>query len=124
MPYVSTENRAFYVDSDNLPADAIEISDELHRQLLAADLINWTTTPPSPEAFGAYTHDQLKAQAVEKRNTLIAVAQTEIQWRQYAVEAGIATDAEKSSLSAWKSYLVSLMRLDISTSAIDWPTEP
>lgn len=43
----------------------------------------------------------------------------------YAVELGIATDAEQAALKAWKTYLVQLSRLDASAAPdIDWPTPP
>ncbi|EKK4598230.1 TPA: tail fiber assembly protein, partial [Escherichia coli] len=46
-------------------------------------------------------------------------------WRQDAVDAGIATDEETSTLTQWKKYRVLLMRVDTSTAPdIEWPTPP
>lgn len=62
------------------------------------------------------------AAAVQKKNALRAVADDEIAWLQDAVDAGIATDEEASSLAAWKKYRVMLMRVD--TSKPEWPDMP
>ena len=62
-------------------------------------------------------------QAAEaQRASLLATANNEIAWRQDAVDADIATDEEKSALSAWRKYRVLLMRVD--TAAPVWPTVP
>ncbi|HBM7521157.1 TPA: tail fiber assembly protein, partial [Escherichia coli] len=47
---------------------------------------------------------------------------SEIEWRQDAVDAGIATEEETVSLAEWKKYRVLLMRVD--TADPDWPTPP
>ncbi|MHC5588472.1 tail fiber assembly protein, partial [Escherichia coli] len=57
--------------------------------------------------------------------TFRAKADSEISWRQDAVDAGIATDEETSTLTQWKKYRVLLMRVDTSTAPdIEWPTPP
>lgn len=60
--------------------------------------------------------------AEQKRQTLKSVADTEISWRQDAVDAGIATEEETAALTEWKKYRVMLMRVD--TSKPVWPTPP
>ena len=73
----------------------------------------------------APTHEQLVSEAVEKKNSLRAVADSEIAWLQDAVDAGIATDEETALLAAWKTYRVQLMRVDTSKAPdIEWPTPP
>lgn len=43
----------------------------------------------------------------------------------YAADLGIATDAEQTALTAWKTYLVQLSRLDTSAAPyINWPEIP
>ncbi|GAB7197796.1 MULTISPECIES: tail fiber assembly protein [Dickeya] len=43
----------------------------------------------------------------------------------YAADLGMATDAEQTALTAWKTYLVQLSRLDTSAAPdIDWPETP
>lgn len=65
------------------------------------------------------------AEAVQKKNSLRAVADAEISWLQDAADAGIATDEETALLSSWKNYRVLLMRVE-TTKALDieWPTPP
>lgn len=55
-------------------------------------------------------------------SALLTTANTEISWRQDAVDAEIATDEEVSDLAAWKKYRVLLMRVD-TTNPI-WPEMP
>ncbi|NDJ56780.1 tail fiber assembly protein [Enterobacteriaceae bacterium 4M9] len=51
-----------------------------------------------------------------KKLQLRSVADVEIEWRQDAVNIGIATNQETKGLEEWKEYRVLLMRVD--------PTEP
>ena len=57
-----------------------------------------------------------------EKSRLRASADSEIEWRQDAVDAGIATEEETVSLAEWKKYRVLLMRVD--TADPDWPTPP
>ena len=71
------------------------------------------------------TPEQQKSDAANMKATLRAKADAEISWRQDAVDAGIATDEETSTLTQWKKYRVLLMRVDTSTAPdIEWPTPP
>lgn len=63
-----------------------------------------------------------KAQAEIYRTTLLNQATSEIAWRQDAIDAGIATNAEKTDLAGWKKYRVLLNRVD--TAAPIWPNPP
>ncbi|HAY0363671.1 TPA: tail fiber assembly protein, partial [Escherichia coli] len=78
----------------------------------------WVDEPPlSPE--------QKISDAENMKATFRAKADSEISWRQDAVDAGIATDEETSILTEWKKYRVLLMRVDTSTAPdIEWPTPP
>ncbi|EFN0011880.1 tail fiber assembly protein, partial [Escherichia coli] len=44
--------------------------------------------------------------AEDRKLSLKAQADSEIAWRQDAVDAGIATDEETAALSEWKKYRV------------------
>ncbi|EMY0612461.1 tail fiber assembly protein [Yersinia enterocolitica] len=59
-------------------------------------------------------------------NKLLRVAaDAEIEWRQYAVDKGIATEEESTALDEWKKYRVLLMRVDTSKAPdILWPPQP
>ncbi|WP_167351084.1 tail fiber assembly protein, partial [Buttiauxella gaviniae] len=65
---------------------------------------------------------ELAQQVRNNRALLKARADTEIEWRQDAVDAGIATNEELLSLSEWKKYRVLLMRVDAFKP--EWPSQP
>ncbi|UDJ84372.1 tail fiber assembly protein [Kosakonia oryzae] len=68
---------------------------------------------------------QLVSQADVKKAELRTAADSEIAWRQDAVDAGIATDEETTALAEWKKYRVLLMRVDTSKAPdISWPGTP
>ncbi len=66
--------------------------------------------PFAPEIF-TFVNVHLRAQA-----------DSEIDRRQDAVDAGIATEEETTALSERKKYRILLMRVD--TAAPEWPTPP
>ncbi|CDL80351.1 tail fiber assembly protein [Xenorhabdus cabanillasii] len=64
-------------------------------------------------------------QAEKQREALREQAEKIITPLQYAVDTGLATEAEERALLAWKKYLVILIRLDVSDShKIIWPERP
>lgn len=63
----------------------------------------------------------VNAAAIAKAQ-LRAAASDEIEWRQDAVNAGIATEEEAAALAEWITYRVLLMRVD--TTKPVWPTPP
>lgn len=69
----------------------------------------------------------LKANAVKKKTLLNQLATSNTTRLGFAVELGIASDQEVADLKAWKTYMVLLGRVDLSTSlpaATDWPEAP
>lgn len=65
------------------------------------------------------------AQATQQKNTLRAVADTQIAWLQDAADLDIATAEEIAQLKLWKAYRVALNRIDVNLSPdIVWPTPP
>ncbi|CNK04082.1 putative tail fiber assembly protein [Yersinia mollaretii] len=63
--------------------------------------------------------------AVSKKVELKAIADSEIDWRQDAVDGDFAEGDEVKDLAAWKKYRVLLMRIDTSKVLdIVWPTIP
>lgn len=58
------------------------------------------------------------------RDLLLAQAAIRIAPLQDAVDLGIETADDVSNLKAWKSYRVSLNRLDVSASPVQWPVQP
>ena len=112
------------------PADAVLCTDDevaMYRGTTAPDgkqlgavggRPSWVDTPPP-------THDQLIAQAEQQKNQLRKAADSEIEWRKYAVDKGIATVEESAAFDEWNLYRVQLMRIDTSKAPdIEWPPLP
>lgn len=112
------------------PSDAVLLKEELAGKY-------WKVTPPAGKqltsvdglpAWGdipGLTYEQQVAEAVQKKNTQRAAANSEIAWLQDAVDEGIATDEESAMLSAWRNYRVILMRIKTDSAPdIEWPTPP
>ena len=69
--------------------------------------------------------EQLISEAEQKKQSLLAEANSAIAPLQDAVDLDMATDEEKAQLTAWKKYRVLLNRVDTSTAPdIDWPEKP
>ncbi|WFZ84293.1 tail fiber assembly protein [Citrobacter freundii] len=122
-------NNGFYGDNtpdDKIPGSVVHISDDEGQRILDRQ-INGRIQPddngfPVLVPYPELTQDEQQELAEKKRQTLKSVADTEISWRQDAVDAGIATEEEAAALTEWKKYRVMLMRVD--TSNPDWPTPP
>ena len=122
-------NNGFYGDNtpdDKIPGSVVHISDDEGQRILDRQ-INGRIQPddngfPVLVSYPELTQDEQQERAEQKRRSLKSVADTEISWRQDAVDAGIATEEETAALTEWKTYRVMLMRVD--TSNPDWPTPP
>ncbi|HDL8444805.1 TPA: tail fiber assembly protein [Yersinia enterocolitica] len=78
----------------------------------------WVDLPPP-------THEELIAKANAKKSQLKAIADSEIEWRQDAVDDRSASDKEITALAFWRKYRVALMRIDTSKEPdIEWPASP
>ncbi|EOV1656316.1 tail fiber assembly protein [Yersinia enterocolitica] len=78
----------------------------------------WVDLPPP-------THEELIAKANAKKSQLKAIADSEIEWRQDAVDDRSASDKEITALASWRKYRIALMRVDVSnTLEIEWPVLP
>lgn len=122
-------NNGFYGDNtpdDKIPGGVVHISDDEGQRILDSQ-INGRIQPgddgfPVLVPYPELTKDEQQERAEQKRRSLKSVADTEISWRQDAVDADIATEEETAALTEWKKYRVMLMRVD--TSKPDWPTPP
>ncbi|EPS7437428.1 tail fiber assembly protein [Citrobacter freundii] len=75
--------------------------------------------------FPPLSPEERVARAEQTRRDLRVRADSEIAWRQDAVDADIATKEETAALSEWKKYRVLLMRVDTTTAPnISWPVKP
>lgn len=107
------------------PEDGVNVSSEEYAALFPAPLgkyignvdgrPGWVDMPPP-------TPEQLQEAARSKQATLHAKADSEISWRQDAVDTGEATDEEAAALVNWKKYRILLMR--VNTSNPVWPALP
>ena len=136
--YWSASTNAFYAvalrkeyeASGSLPSDITDIDDSVasvfmgmppegkERGVGADNMPAWNDLPLPSQA-------KLVSQADVKKAELRMAADSEIAWRQDAVDAAIATDEETAALAEWKKYRVLLMRVDTSTAPdIIWPVTP
>lgn len=122
-------NNGFYGDNtpdDKIPGSFVHISDDEGQRILDSQ-INGQIQPddngfPVLVPYPELTKDEQQERAEQKRRSLKLVADTEIEWRQYAVERGKATEEEAAALIAWQDYRLNLMR--VNTSKPVWPTPP
>ena len=122
-------NNGFYGDNtldDKIPGSFVHISNDEGQRILDSQ-INGRIQPgddgfPVLVPYPELTKDERQERAEQKRRSLKSVADTEIEWRQYAVERGKATEEEAAALIAWQDYRLDLMRVD--TSKPVWPTPP
>lgn len=107
-----------------LLTDAVEVTDDfrdLYNASAPAGLKLGVDGAGMP-AWVALDPAEVATRSEQTRSVLRAKADEQIAWRQDAVDAEIATDAEVAELAAWKKYRVLLMRVD--TAAPDWPATP
>lgn len=127
--FYDSADKSKYESGIGWPTDAVEISDEDWKKYIQSPADGYVlgsengspawVSAPSPST------ETLVAEADLKKTQLRTSADSEIAWRQDAVDLGEATDAESSSLTEWKKYRVLLMRIDTSTAPdITWPTLP
>lgn len=122
-------NNGFYRDTtpdDKIPGSVVHISDDEGKRILDSQ-INGRIQPgddgfPVLVPYPELTKDERQERAEQQRQVLKSIADTEISWRQYAVERGKATEEEAAALIAWQDYRLDLLRID--TAKPDWPTPP
>ncbi len=113
-----------------LPDDAVMISQAQHQSLFsgvaegkviiadAAGYPQLADPPPPPQ-------EELVAAARAEKAQLMQTASEALAPLQDAADLGMAAEAEKSQLHAWKTYRVQLSRVDVrSAPAINWPQVP
>lgn len=143
----SVNKQAFYDENTvAIPDDAVVVTHEQHLSLISG--MNdgerrvyigkngeLTLSDSKPSQWHTWDSDNnawvisdtereqaAKADAENMRSALRSTADTEISWRQDAVDAGIATDEETAALSEWKKYRIMLMR--VNTAKPLWPMPP
>lgn len=121
-----------YEQAGSWPSDALGISDEIFNQYSVSPpagkirvssgdgLPSWGEIPPP-------THEEQKAMAVSKKQSLIDQANEYINGKQWPGKAALGRlkDEELERYSIWLDYLDTLYAVDISTAPeIIWPTSP
>ncbi|WFX57884.1 tail fiber assembly protein [Enterobacter roggenkampii] len=110
--------------------ELIPVNDDVFAEYSAlppAGKVRGVSADGSPEWIDAPqpTSEEQIAIAERQKLTLRMDADSEIAWRQDAVDAGIATEEETAALVEWRKYRVLLMRVYTSTAPdIEWPTIP
>ncbi|MBK6259213.1 tail fiber assembly protein [Citrobacter youngae] len=115
------------INGDDIPQDAVEINDDTWMALLNGQAEGKIISPdengyPVLTEPPPLTQQELIAQAELKKRELRIKADSEISWRQDAVDAGIATEEETAALTEWKKYRVMLMR--VNPEKPEWPPLP
>ena len=110
--------------------DAVEISADIYAEfsqsapvgkMLGANDQGYPSWVDSPQP----SHNELVSQANSKKSQLKSVADSEIEWRQDAIDDKNANEKEIADLTAWRKCRVALMRIDTSKAPdIEWPTAP
>lgn len=126
--YANALKESVYDPAGIWPEDAFDIDD--------AVMMEFTSAPPVGKKLGAAdgmpvwidepppSAEELKETAEQKKSALKKIADSEISWRQDAVDTDIATEPEIQDLTAWKKFRVLLMRVDTSFENINWPATP
>ncbi|BCQ40885.1 hypothetical protein ERHA54_34880 [Erwinia rhapontici] len=96
------------VDTNSLPSNELQET--------------WSIVSGAVVVDGVKVRSYMIRQAEADKKQRKLAADNEIEWRQDAVDAEIATEDEAVALAAWKKYRVLLMRVD--TAAPAFPTVP
>lgn len=122
----------FYLSDVNtqIPEDAFEVTEEDYQKLVTGGEtrqeveLDATGKPVLGKPIET-SPEQLRAIADAEKLRLLTNASVLMGPLQDAVDSEEASDAEKSSLAAWKKYRIQLNRLDVSKAPdITWPEPP
>lgn len=125
--YVDASGRieSAYNDStvEALPAGAYPLTDaqfedRFNLRLDGAEFISDPQPPVEPTA------EEILRSNTAARDGLLYTAAALIAPLQDAVDLDIATDNEKTSLTAWKKYRVDVNRVDLTANEPTWPPAP
>ncbi|KFA59044.1 hypothetical protein GAPWKB11_0933 [Gilliamella apicola] len=126
--YNSKENAFYDADINEIPADSIQITQEKHAELLNAQSKGFVIQPDDKgypiAAEYVMTLTEIKAINESKQQQLINVANEKIAILQDIIELDMQAANEEEQLKQWKKYRISLMRVDINQSDINWPEQP
>lgn len=141
--YYSKNTQSFYVSdiNDDIPGDAIEITEEQYHQLLTAlndnciIFDNLTVSEPRPSQFhtwkdGAWIENveeknkYIASENIKKKSNLLAEADKKIAILQDIIDLDMQESNEIEQLKKWKKYRILLTRVDTNNTQIKWPEDP
>ena len=141
--FFNYKTQSFYIDdiNNNIPASAIEITEQQHNELYIAInkgciiFSDLSYSEPPPSEFHEWNGDrwvlneQRKNNYIIQKNTVIRdsllnAATAEIDILSRAVRLRRATDADKKRLELLENYSIDLYELDLSNPDVVIPEKP
>lgn len=139
--YYSAASNAFYPvtlrddyeRSGTWPTDGVPVDEDVFCEFACAPAPHGKTRVVGPDGLPAWgdipppSAEQVLADAMALRASLMAQATTAIAPLQDAADLGMATEAESAKLVEWKRYRVLLLRVEEQKGfpkQIEWPTQP
>lgn len=132
LGFYNSADSELYINAGSWPIDLVEVTEEMYSiyagvgipagKILGSEagMPAWVDLPPK-------TTEQQRAEVMSTVTQLLAVASEKIAPLQDAVDLGIATTEETTSLTVWKTYRVLVNRVPTQPgfpTAIDWPPVP
>lgn len=131
--YSASQNAFWFSDSQSVPDNAIEVSDDAFNEFSITPLdgkrrITGSDGLPKWEVIPPPTIEELKAatiaEAEQKKSQLLAEASEVTRGWQTDLLLGIISDEDKEKLIAWRGYIKALNAVDTSSTEINWPERP
>ena len=125
--FLAAELEDDYRAAGTWPEDVVSISDDLYHTLMDGQANGKNITHddngrPILIAPPPLLHDELIAEAENKKSRLLAEAESAILLLERAIKLGIATSDDGVRLEAWERYSVLVSRVD--TAKPEWPIKP
>ncbi|OCG24715.1 hypothetical protein A9G11_03415 [Gilliamella sp. wkB108] len=129
MIFYNAQTNGFYISEFNdIPADAVEITNECYAQLLqkqSAGLVIQPDKNGHPVAIEyVLTADEIIASNKLEQQQLINAANKKISILQDVIDLGMIESNEAEQLKQWKTYRILLTRVDTSVINVTFPEKP
>ncbi|EUD10919.1 MULTISPECIES: tail fiber assembly protein [Providencia] len=123
--------QSIYLKAGTWPKNGVQVDEAIYQEFAINEPPHGKQRTSNKKGFPAWadipepTSEQLITEAEQQKQSLLAEANSAIAPLQDAVDLEMATDEEKTQLTAWKTYRVLLNRVDTSLAPdIDWPEKP
>lgn len=130
MIYYNATNNGFYVNEINdIPIGSVEITAELHAELMQKQSAGLVIVPDKNGAPMAVkptlSADEIRVANRARKSQLISYASQQLSILQDVVEFSEATDNDIAQLIEWRRYRVALSKIDADVGhKIEWPEQP